>query len=70
MGGCTRGGIDWGDLAGGDILPESLFSSEKTAILKKCNFFGQACFLHPGNQVLAYHAYIFPSCDIMTSVFA
>ena len=32
---------------------------------KKCSFFGQACFLHAGNQVFAYHANIFPSCDIM-----
>ena len=32
---------------------------EKTAMFKKCNIFGQACFLHPRNQVFAYHAYIF-----------
>ena len=34
------------------------------AIFKKCNFFDQACFLHSGNQVFAYHAYIFPSCHV------
>ena len=37
---------------------------EKMAIFKKCNFFDQACFLHSGNQVFAYHAYIFPSCHV------
>ena len=31
----------------------------KTAIFKSCNFFGQTCLLHSGNQVFAYHAYIF-----------
>ena len=34
------------------------------AIFKKWNFFDKACFLHSGNQVFPYHAYIFPSCDV------
>ena len=42
---------------------------EKAAIFKKGNFFGQACFLHPGNQVSVYHAYIFPSCDLMNYLY-
>ena len=33
----------------------------KTAIFKICNFFSQTCFLRSGNQVFAYHAYIFIS---------
>ena len=33
----------------------------KTKIFKGCNFFSQTCFLHSGNQVSAYHAYIFTS---------
>ena len=35
------------------------------AIFEKCNFFGQAQFLHQENQVFLYHAYIFPFCDVM-----
>ena len=31
---------------------------EKTAIFRNCNFFGQSYFLHSGNQVFAYHAYM------------
>ena len=42
-----------------------LFSSEilkrKTRIFRSCNFFSQTCFLHSGDQVSAYHAYIFTS---------
>ena len=36
---------------------------------KRENFFGQAYFLHSGNQVFAYHAYIFVSCDIMNYLY-
>ena len=42
-----------------------LFSTEKTAVFKKCNFCGQAFFLHSGNQVFAYRTYIFHSYNIM-----
>ena len=37
---------------------------KEKSIFKKCGFFGQACFLHLGNWVFAYHTYIFPLCDI------
>ena len=43
--------------------------NKKTKFLKKYNFFGQAWFLPPGNQVFAYRTYIFPSCDIMNYLY-
>ena len=39
---------------------QKIFKS-KTTIFKSCNFFGQTCFLHSGNQLFAYHAYILTS---------
>ena len=33
----------------------------KMRIFKSCNFFNRTCFLHSGNQVFAYQAYIFTS---------
>ena len=35
----------------------------KKTIFKRCNFFGQTCFLHSGSQVFAYHAYFFTSLN-------
>ena len=43
-----------------------LFSSEN---IKRENFLRQACFLHPGNQVCSYHAYIFSFCDIINYLY-
>ena len=37
--------------------------------MKKWNFFDQASFLHPENQVFACHAYIFPYCDVMNYLY-
>ena len=46
------------------IFYQEKYYKRKQQFLEKCNFFGQACFVHPGKQVFEYPFYIFPSSDI------